>query len=108
MREQLDELEKMLPDFPGDAVLLPVNAGKNGKDSEKKALAVMAEGSYSFPFYLDRDGILAFNVSTFPRTMVFDGAGGLVMQFTGFCPAEVILEAVGTASRAGASADGEG
>ena len=90
-REQLDVLDQIYADCDG-AVLLPVNVGKAGKDSEKKARIAMTDGGYSLPLYIDQTGVVRFNVTSSPKTLFFDGMGHLMDEVSGVCSAEVFAE----------------
>ncbi|MBO7403659.1 MAG: TlpA family protein disulfide reductase [Clostridia bacterium] len=89
-RDQLDEVEAVLAEYEGRAAILPVNVGKAGKDSEKKAR--IALGSSDLPLYVDKTGVVAFNVTSPPKTLFFDGMGNLAAEVNGLCRAETIRE----------------
>ena len=90
-REQLDVIEGIYSDYDG-VVFLPVNVGKAGKDSEKKARIAMADGEYTFPLYIDETGVVTFNITSTPKTFFFDGMGNLLAEVNGLCSAEVIAD----------------
>ena len=89
-REQLSEIEAVTAEYEGRAAILPVNVGKAGKDSEKKAR--IALGSLDLPLYVDKTGVVTFNVTSPPKTLFFDGMGNLAAEVNGLCRAETIRE----------------
>jgi Thiol-disulfide isomerase and thioredoxins len=89
-REQLGEVEAVIGEFEGRAAILPVNVGKAGKDSEKKAR--IALGSLDLPLYVDKTGVVTFNVTSPPKTVFFDAMGNLAAEVNGLCRAETIRE----------------
>ena len=89
-REQLSEIEAVTAEFEGRAAILPVNVGKAGKDSEKKAR--IALGTLDLPLYVDKTGVVTFNVTSPPKTVFFDGMGNLAAEVNGLCRAETIRE----------------
>ena len=97
-REQLAVLAALAGD-DGFAVL-PVNVGKAGKDSEKKAGAALAEKELTLPLLIDQTGVLRYNVTSTPRTLVFDAKGNIAADLSGLHGAEEIREAVDDARNA--------
>ena len=89
-REQLSEIEAVTAEYEGRAAILPVNVGKAGKDSEKKAR--IALGTLDLPLYVDKTGVVTFNVTSPPKTVFFDGMGNLAAEVNGLCRAETIRE----------------
>ena len=89
-REQLNEAEVVYAEYEGRAAILPVNVGKAGKDSEKKARVAL--GRLALPLYVDKTGVVTFNVTSPPKTLFFDGMGNLVGEVSGPCGAETIRE----------------
>lgn len=89
-REQLSEIEAVTAEYEGRAAILPVNVGKAGKDSEKKAR--IALGSLDLPLYVDKTGVVTFNVTSPPKTVFFDAMGNLAAEVNGLCRAETIRE----------------
>ena len=89
-REQLSEIEAVTAEYEGRAAILPVNVGKAGKDSEKKAR--IALGTLDLPLYVDKTGVVTFNVTSPPKTLFFDGMGNLAAEVNGLCRAETIRE----------------
>ena len=89
-REQLKDVDAVYADYEGRAAVLPVNVGKAGKDSEKKARIAMADGGYGLPLYVDSTGVPAFNITSAPTALFFDGMGNLVKTVTGLCDEETL------------------
>ena len=82
-RALLDHVEAAIPTYYDQAVFLPINVGKAGKDGLKKAQAVMTAGEYTFPLYIDKTGVAHHNVTFTPQTYVFDGMGNLLECISG-------------------------
>ena len=91
-REQLAAAEAVVSEYAGRAAVLPVNVGKAGKDSEKKARIALDDGGFALPLYADQTGVVTFNVTSAPTALFFDGMGNLVAEVRGLCPAETIRE----------------
>ena len=89
-REQLSEIEAVTAEYEGRAAILAINVGKAGKDSEKKAR--IALGTLDLPLYVDKTGVVTFNVTSPPKTLFFDGMGNLAADVNGLCRAETIRE----------------
>ncbi len=89
-REQLSEIEAVTAEYEGRAAILAINVGKAGKDSEKKAR--IALGTLDLPLYVDKTGVVTFNVTSPPKTLFFDGMGNLAAEVNGLCRAETIRE----------------
>ena len=89
-RDQLGEVEAVMAEYEGRAAILPINVGKAGKDSEKKAR--IALGGYGLPLYIDKSGVVTFNVTSPPEAFFFDAMGNLTASVKGVCPAETIRE----------------
>ncbi|MBQ3708531.1 MAG: TlpA family protein disulfide reductase [Clostridia bacterium] len=89
-REQLGEAAAIAGEFDGRAAVLAINVGKAGKDSEKKARIAM--GGYDLPLYMDKTGVVTFNVTSPPKTVFFDAMGRLAGEVNGLCRAETIRE----------------
>ncbi len=91
----------------GALTVLPVNVGKAGKDSEKKARAALAETGADgvLPLLVDQTGVLRFNVTSTPRTVVFDAKGAVSADLAGLTGADEIIQAAAAAAEAAAAGE---
>lgn len=93
-RAMLGLFEKSWLENGGDVVYLAVNLGKAGKDGLKKASKVYTDGGYTFPLYIDKTGVVRFNVTTAPQLYFFDALGGLVSHLDGAFTAAQLADGV--------------
>lgn len=79
-RDQLAVLDQVLTDYKEDAVILAINVGKAGKDSLTKAVSVITAGGYSLPIYVDKSGVVSFNVTAVPHFLFVDDLGTILEE----------------------------
>ena len=93
-REEMPALETYYQAHQRDGfVLLAVNAG----EKPEKVRAYIAQGGYTFPVLLDRDGAAADalgGVRGMPTSFILDGAGVIVYEHVGALTSEVLTARV--------------
>lgn len=93
-REMLDLFEKSWLKNGGGVVYLGVNLGKAGKDGLKKALRVYEDGGYTFPLYVDKTGVVSYNITTAPQLYFFAPDGKLLRHIDGAFTADQLADGV--------------
>ncbi|MEG2038076.1 MAG: redoxin domain-containing protein, partial [Ruthenibacterium sp.] len=78
-KAELPDFETVWAELGGEISFLMVNATDGKRETEEIARAFLADAGYAFPAFYDseQEGVMAYGVSSLPRTLFIDKDGNL-------------------------------